>query len=118
MERGDRWISDDNDAGTSIRLSRGVVEIARIDPEGKKMWRSALRYSALGLEMGVAVAIGYGIGWWLDTKLGTKPYLMLVMLLLGIAAGFRGLIRAAKEAERESHDDERDAGSKDDDAKR
>jgi ATP synthase protein I len=61
------------------------------------MWRAALRYSALGLEMGVAVVIGYGLGWWLDRKLGTRPYLTIVLLLLGIAAGFRGLIRAARE---------------------
>ncbi len=61
------------------------------------MWRAALKYSALGLEMGVAVIIGYGLGWWLDRKFGTKPYLTIVFLLFGIAAGFRGLIRAARE---------------------
>jgi ATP synthase protein I len=83
------------------------------------MWRSALKYSALGLEMGVAVAIGYGLGWWLDRRFGTKPYLMLVMLLLGIAAGFRGLIRAAQEAARESQaeDDRAKHEAKDDPAK-
>ena len=37
-----------------------------IDPDAKKMWRATLRFSAVGLEMGVAVAIGYGLGWWLD----------------------------------------------------
>jgi ATP synthase protein I len=74
------------------------------------MWRAALRYSALGLEMGVAVFIGYGVGWWLDRKFGTKPYLTLVLLLFGIAAGFRGLIRAAREvaaADREEGDEQK-----------
>ena len=61
------------------------------------MWQAALRYSALGLEMGAAVAIGYALGWWLDRRFGTKPYLTMVCLLFGIAAGFRGLIRAARE---------------------
>ena len=60
------------------------------------MWKSALRYSALGLEMGISAAIGYGAGWWLDKKFGTKPYLTLVMILLGIAAGFLSLYRTVK----------------------
>lgn len=72
------------------------------------MWRAALRYSALGLEMGVAVAIGYGLGWWLDRRFGTKPYLTLVFLLFGIAAGFRGLIRAAREIMRQNEKDDGD----------
>lgn len=64
------------------------------------MWRNALRFSAVGLEMGVAVAIGYGAGWWLDKTFGTKPYLTMVMLLFGIAAGFMTIVRAAKELNR------------------
>ena len=68
-----------------------------MDPDAKKMWRSALRHSAVGLEMGFAVAIGFGSGWWLDDKFGTKPYLMIVMLMFGIIAGFRGIYRVARE---------------------
>jgi ATP synthase protein I len=66
------------------------------------MWRTALRYSAVGLEMGIAVAIGYGAGWWLDQKLGTGPYLMLLMTVLGVAAGFKGVIQLARRAMREA----------------
>ena len=71
-----------------------------IDPDAKKMWRATLRFSAVGLEMGVAVAIGYGLGWWLDGRFSTRPYLTVAMLLLGIAAAFRSLYRAAKEGQR------------------
>jgi ATP synthase protein I len=49
--------------------------------------------------MAVATAIGWGIGYWLDLQLGTYPWLMLVFLLLGVAAGFKGVFRAAKEAQ-------------------
>ncbi len=49
--------------------------------------------------MAVATFIGWGIGYWLDMQLGTEPWLMLVFLLLGVAAGFRGVFRAAKEAQ-------------------
>ena len=81
-----------------------------IDPDAKKMWRATLRFSAVGLEMGVAVAIGYGLGWWLDGRFSTRPYLTVAMLLLGIAAAFRSLYRAAKEGQRleEGNDEEED----------
>jgi len=62
------------------------------------MWRQAARFSAVGLEMGIAVSIGYFAGTWLDDKLGTKPYLMLLMLILGIGAAFNAIYTAAKRA--------------------
>ena len=62
----------------------------------------ALRMSSVGIEMAVAVGIGWGIGFWLDRELGTDPWLMLGFLLLGTAAGFKGLLRAAKVMARES----------------
>lgn len=69
------------------------------------MMRVALRFSAVGIEMGVAVLLGYGAGWWLDRKFDTKPYLMLVMLLLGIAAGFLAIYRVAREMKKLDGDD-------------
>jgi ATP synthase protein I len=60
------------------------------------------RLSSVGLEMGVAVAIGWGIGYWLDERAGTKPWLMIIFLLFGVVAGFKGMIRAAREANRAS----------------
>jgi ATP synthase protein I len=52
--------------------------------------------ASVGVEMAVATGIGWGIGYWLDGKFGTGPWLMLVGLLFGVAAGFNGLIRTAK----------------------
>jgi ATP synthase protein I len=59
-----------------------------------------LSASAAGLELGLAVAIGALFGGWLDGKLGTAPWLMIVFLILGAIAGFRGLLRAVARAER------------------
>ena len=77
------------------------------------MWRNALRYSAVGMEMGIAVGIGYWVGSWLDGKFGTEPYLMMLMLLFGIAAGFKGVIDAARrsmrDAKREEQEQEEEA---------
>lgn len=48
--------------------------------------------------MGLAVAIGAGAGYFGDSKLGTSPWLLLLGLLFGVAAGFKGMIDAAKKA--------------------
>jgi ATP synthase protein I len=62
----------------------------------------ALGNASIGIEMGVATAIGWYAGYWADGRLGTGPWLMLVGLLFGVAAGFRGLYRAARQAQRET----------------
>lgn len=58
-----------------------------------------LKFSSVGIEMAVAITIGLGVGYWLDLQFGTSPALLLVFLGLGIAAGFLGVFRAAREAE-------------------
>ncbi len=35
----------------------------------------------------IATGIGLGLGLWLDSKLGTKPWLAIVLCLVGLAAG-------------------------------
>lgn len=35
----------------------------------------------------VSVGIGMGLGLWLDGKLGTTPWLAIVLTLLGLASG-------------------------------
>lgn len=38
--------------------------------------------------------VGAGLGWWLDRWLGTTPWGFILLLLLGVAAGFWNLIKA------------------------
>ena len=58
--------------------------------------------SAVGLEMGVSVLLGYGAGWWVDGKLGTEPWGGIVGICLGFAAGVRSMWRLAKQIEYEA----------------
>ena len=60
------------------------------------MWKLAGRYSALGIEMWSAVAIGTLGGWWLDKHLGTKPYLFWFGLVVGIGAATRTVVHLVK----------------------
>lgn len=50
----------------------------------------------LGTELVAGVAVGGLMGWALDHALGTAPFLMVVFLLLGAAAGIIGVMRSAK----------------------
>lgn len=74
-------------------------------PDRKQLNRLA-RSSAVGLEMGISVVVGLLGGRWLDGKTGTAPWLMLLGLLLGTVAGFRGLMRMARDAQRHAKSQE------------
>jgi len=65
---------------------------ARKPQPSKSTWPEVIRtvgkYMDLGLTFVVAAVAGAGGGYWLDSKLGTQPWLLLVGALLGITAGF------------------------------
>lgn len=60
------------------------------------------RISLAGLELGIAVAIGIIGGLYLDDRFDTRPWLMIVGLLLGVTSGFYNLYRLAAAQEEES----------------
>lgn len=72
----------------------------------KAFFRELAKYSALGLEMALSVVIGMGIGYYLDRWLGTEPWLMIVWIALGFAAGVRSLYRAAVRSGKDLERDE------------
>ena len=55
-------------------------------------WNRGMRLSS---EFVAAILVGAGIGYLLDQWLKTGPWLMLVMLLIGFAAGVLNVIRSA-----------------------
>lgn len=58
--------------------------------EAARMWSLAARYSAVGLEMGIATGIGVWLGNWLDERWHSQPW----CLLLGFAIGFGAALKA------------------------
>jgi len=74
-------------------------------PSGEKStWKALGELSSIGMALVVATVIGLGGGYYLDRWLGTMPWLTLIGLGLGIAAGFVNLFRSVKRAEREFDD--------------
>ena len=76
-----------------VKKARGKREFQQEDPSPSKL---GLAFR-LVTELLAAVIVGGGIGWALDRVLGTSPLLLIVMFMLGVAAGMRSVIRTARE---------------------
>ena len=59
-------------------------------------WNSLLRASLIGIHMVVTTFVGLAVGYFLDAWLGSKPWLTMIFLLLGIVAGFKNMFQEVK----------------------
>jgi ATP synthase protein I len=57
--------------------------------------------SGIGIQFAAAVLVGLGLGWLADRLAHTSPWFLLAGLVLGIAAGAYGVVRAALRMMRE-----------------
>jgi ATP synthase protein I len=64
-------------------------------------WQQIGTLATLGITLVAATAIGLAIGYQLDKWLRTSPWLTILFLLLGIAAGFVNLFRETWRAKEE-----------------
>ncbi len=53
----------------------------------------------IAVDLVAGVAVGVGIGWYLDSTLGTKPWLLLLFTILGFCAGLLNVVRTANQLE-------------------
>jgi ATP synthase protein I len=67
-------------------------------------WKALGELSTIGLTLVLATVIGLAGGYFLDRWLGTKPWLTLIGLGFGIAAGFVNLFRSVNRAARRMDD--------------
>jgi ATP synthase protein I len=66
--------------------------------ETLRSMRELAYYSSIGFSIALSIFIGLGIGVWLDRKFDTSPWLTLIFLGLGIAAGYRNIGLAIKKS--------------------
>jgi ATP synthase protein I len=73
----------------------------------KTDFRKLAALSSLGLMLPSSIAVGLVIGYFLDKLFHTRPWLMIIFTLLGIASGllslFRGLKKYGIEKDTENH---------------
>jgi ATP synthase protein I len=67
-------------------------------------WKALGELSSIGLVLVICTVIGLVGGSYADRLLGTSPWLLLLGLALGIAAGFVNLFRSVNRADRELDD--------------
>lgn len=78
-------------------MARAVgPEMKVFDPKHRREMSRGQRLALVGSELSISIFLGLFGGRWLDQQLATRPWLTLVGLLLGIAAGFKGLLRVAR----------------------
>ena len=74
---------------------------------------TAFKFAA---ELVVGVVVRRVLGWALDRQFGTAPWLMILLVIMGFAAGLLNVVRAAQRAQAENEPLQRAAPSvKDDD---
>ena len=56
----------------------------------------------IAVELMVGVAVGGFIGWTLDGQLGTRPWLLILLVILGFAAGLANVVRSARRLQAEA----------------
>lgn len=61
------------------------------DNGGRGFYRGLAMIASMGIAMVVSTLIGLVIGIYLDRFFDTKPWLTLIFLIFGIAAGFRNI---------------------------
>jgi ATP synthase protein I len=96
----------------SRETPRQIAPSRHADPYAHKtrgMYQT-LAQTSIGLELGISVILGLLFGQWLDGKLGTDPWMMLVFLGFGFTAGMRAVLRAVKKADRLAEESSQEAG--------
>lgn len=66
--------------------------------ETRRYIRELAFYSSIGFSVALSIFIGLAIGVYLDRKFDTSPWLMLIFLGFGIAAGYRNIGLAIKKS--------------------
>lgn len=67
-----------------------------MEEKDRRLFRLLGSLSTVGITLVVATVIGYYAGKFLDGYFGTSPWLTIVFLLFGIAAGFKNLYDQTK----------------------
>lgn len=91
----------------TARLKALEARIAAAKGEDRKSPHSEEHYSRaqmawrMVIELVAGLGIGFGIGYGLDAVFGTTPWLMIVFIFFGLAAGVKTMMRSAEEMQRD-----------------
>ena len=99
----DRRGSLTSDLAARIRRARGERPSTAASDETREREMSGWgRGFRLASEFVAAIIVGALLGWGVDSLFGTTPWGMIILLLLGFAAGVLNVVRAAAELNAEA----------------
>ena len=73
------------------------------DPDEKKNsklfegWRESGSLYGAGVQIAAGIVLMAFIGWWIDTRWGTTPWIMVLGICFGAAAGMYQLVKTVNE---------------------
>jgi ATP synthase protein I len=111
-----------SDLGQRLDKATGGPATSKAGDKAVEEAANAARSKAMGLGFSIAaqlvagVIVGGGIGYLLDRWLGTVPWLMVLFLGFGFAAGIMNVVRTAREMQKISEQQSKGAKSMPDDA--
>ena len=73
-----------------------------------KRWVAALRLTGVGFYIAACILLGTLAGLWLDSKLNTRPLLMIGGLLAGLAVAIYGVYQMIRPLMNNKQDKEKD----------
>ena len=73
-----------------------------------KRWVAALRLTGVGFYIAACILLGTLAGLWLDSKLNTRPLLMIIGLLAGLAVAIYGVYQMIRPLMNNKQDKEKD----------
>jgi ATP synthase protein I len=89
---------------------RKAREAQRPEPEPERPGSNMGLALRVAIEMVAALGVGGVLGWLLDGWLGTRPWLLVVFLFLGVAAGILNAVRTASRLMAAAEQDRRGDG--------
>jgi ATP synthase protein I len=85
------------------------------DPDARARGNALGQAMKIAIELVVGIAVGGFVGKVLDDQFGTKPWLLIVFLMLGFIAGLLNIVRTARRLQAEAEPLQRSAKAVPDD---
>ena len=81
------------------RISAAKTAQETPEPRSDEHYSQAQLAWRMVIELVAGLGIGFGMGYGLDKLFGTTPWLMVIFIFLGLAAGVKTMMRSAQEAQ-------------------
>ena len=78
----------------------------RVEPAAEEQAASGSRMMGLGLQFAVSILLCLYLGQWLDKKLGTAPWLLLLGVFVGAGLGFYSMYRVMTDENRRADEEQ------------